>query len=240
MPPNIFAVCPHDTARGFDKWALFNTVANRNLGLGGRFEAYLDFATFGRDLAEGRFLWAYVNPADYVKLHETQGYIAVARPTGRYDVAHVITYGNNPVSSISPSSRIAVVAGYLGRVVSSSLRQRVQGYVEVPAKSYNDVMTILRRGEADFGITYNEHFGGLSPASREGFQISESVDAGLTHVVVAHPELSVVSRAALASWLKATEQAPDVERAWKALDLQGFEDVPEAPFEQLRSILESK
>lgn len=237
MPPGLFAVCPHDTARGFDRWALFNTVTNKALAIGGRFEAYLDFATFGRDLGDGKFLWAYVNPADFVTLQTRQGYVPVARPAGRYDVARIVTHGREGVTALPEGARVAAVPGYLCRVVKHTLGQRAVGFVEVPAKSYNDVMTLLRRGEADFGITYNEHFDALAASSREGFSVVESFDAGLTHVVAAHPDMPGATREALRGFLMAAEPGPDVKKAWDALGLRAFEAVPEGPYAQLRAIL---
>ena len=229
MNHTLFAVCPHDTARGFDKWALLNTRVNKHFALGSRFHAYLDFAEFGRDLASGRFLWAYLNPADFLKARATLGYVAVARPRHRFDVARIIARTGTPPSAIASGAKTAAVPGYLAGLVEHDLRARGVVLERVPAKSYAEVMVHVRERRAELGITYNEHFDATAASSREGLEILANVDAGLAHVLVAHPSLGARIDDVRA-WLL---DDPEGSLIGSDLGIVGWERLPEEPYQRL-------
>lgn len=240
MTTNLFAVCPHDTARGVEKWALFNTFVNKNLGLGSRFQPYLDFTDFGADLEGERFLWAYLNPADYLKAAKRFGYKAVARPRGRFDVAYVLGRAEAGAAS-DPSAlagkRLAAVRGYLYFLVAHQLDALGVPFQPVTAKSYPEVMAMLERGDADFGVSYNEHFDALPPSVRQGYRVVARVDAGLSHVVATHPSLG--QKEALRTLLEGAGERPEGRKMLAELKVDAFEPVPEEPFRRLREILDA-
>lgn len=242
MSANLFAVCPHDTARGIDKWALFNTFVNKDIGLHSRFQVYLNFTEFGADLEQERFMWAYLNPADTLKVRTRFGYQAVARPVDRFDVAYVVgprDSGRQDDLGVVLDRRLAAVKGYLFLVVKHRLLAEGIGFLHVPAKSYAEVMTLIERGDADFGVTYNEHFDLLSPSVREQFSIVASVHAGLSHVIAVHPSVSEASRESLRRLLLGAAAHPAGQKVLAELGMKGFEDVPEEPFLELARILEA-
>ncbi|MBK8214229.1 MAG: PhnD/SsuA/transferrin family substrate-binding protein [Myxococcales bacterium] len=227
----LFAVCPHDTARGIDKWAMFNTRVNKRLGLGSRFHAYLDFAEFGRDLLGGRFAWAYLNPADFVKAKKKLGYAPVVRPVARFDVARIVA--REGMGEVRAGARVAAVPGYLKAVVEHTLREEGTALAAVDAKSYGEVVTMVRDGRAEFGITYNEHFDVLSATSRQGIVAIRSFDFGLSHVLAVRPDLGV-SGIELGRWLLSD---PEGQKAGDVIGVSGWETVDESPFESLATIL---
>ena len=235
--PNLFAVCPHDTARGFDKWAMFNTFVNKRLDLKSRFQPHLNFVEFGADLEQERFLWAYLNPADFLKARSRFGYVPQVRPKDRFDVALVI--GRSAATGLEQlrGQRLAAVSGYLFFLARHRLAQDGIDVTVVPVKSYAEVMKSLGAGEADFGITYNEHFDRLAPAAREGYSVVEGVDIALSHVIATHPALPAEKAAALRDLLLAAHSNPEGEKLLVELGFPQFEPVDLAPFDHLAEIL---
>lgn len=243
MNPNIFAVCPHDTARGIDKWALFHTLVNKQVGMQSKFNVYLNFAEFQTDLEKELFLWAYLNPADYLKLKDRFGYDAVARPTGRFDMAYVIGLAQNASPGETQpmnGKRIAAVKGYLNLLVSHQFNEAGIKFTSVPAKSYADVLNLLEKGEADFGVTYNEHFDPLVESTRAKFVVITKVDCGLSHVIAAHPSVPKDLQQSLANLLMNPNGSPEGQRIMTELKLISFEQVPEAPFQQLHGVMQAQ
>lgn len=242
MSPELFAVCPHDTARGFDKWAMLNTFVNKHVGLQSKFNLYLDFAEFSADLEKERFTWAYLNPADYLKACARFGYAPVGRPIGRFDIAYVIApgAGGEPGSlGRIAGKRLAAVKGYLFFLVKHQLETGGVPFDLIPAKSYAEVTKHVENGDADFGVTYNEHFDLLAPAARERFHIVERVHPGVSHVVVVHPSVPAQARQALSGLLLGAAALEDGKKVLAELKMTGFEAVPESPFLALKQILES-
>ncbi len=236
MEPNLFAVCPHDTARGVDKWALLNTRINKNFALGSRFHAYLDFAEFGRDLSAGKFLWAYLNPADFVKARAQLGYVAVARPVERLDIARIIARVGVGPQIIASGVQAAAVPGYLAGLVEYELAQRGISIERVPAKSYAEVMVHVREGRAPIGITYNEHFDVTAATSREGLAVLDNVNAGLAHVVAVHPSLGARAEE-LRAWLL---DDPVGQTVGTDIGIKRWESIPLEPYQHLADALKIK
>ncbi len=233
MEPKEFAVCPHDTARGIEKWALFHTRVNRALDLKSRFTPHISFADFGKSLRAGDFLWAYVNPADFVHLRELFGFVPLARPLDRFDLARIV--GRVGAAPVPAGARVARVPGYLAAVVEAQWRERGLVTESIPAQSYAEVIKLVDRGLADFGITYNEHFDVLPAATRECFSVVETVDLGLSHVVAAHPSLDAARCEQLAALL--FDPGPTGTQVRAAVDIQGFDAPQESTFRYLRGVL---
>jgi hypothetical protein len=233
MEPREFAVCPHDTARGIEKWALFHTRVNRALDLKSRFTPHISFADFGKSLRAGEFLWAYVNPADFVHLRALFGFRPLVRPASRFDLARIIgRAGGGPVPV---GARVARVPGYLATVVEAQWRERGLSTEAVSAQSYAEVVKLVDRGVVDFGITYNEHFDVLPEATRERFGVIETIDLGLSHVVAAHPSLDDRRGAALTELLFDTGPVGAQVRA--AIDVERFDLPEETSFRYLETLL---
>ncbi len=242
MSDHLFAVCPHDTARAFEKWALLNTYVNKHLGLKSRFQLYLNFAEFGAALEQERFLWAYLNPADFLKARRRFGYLPVARARGRFDIAYVTGHcgsGAGQDTCVRPNQRLAAFNGYLYWLVKDRLAQAGVPFEHVPAKSYAEAMTLVERGQADRCVTYNEHFDGLSSSVRDQYFVCLTVDAGLSHVLAIHPSLGDEVRQALAQLLLGAVGTTDGQKILAELKMSGFEAVPEEPFMELSRILEA-
>jgi ABC-type phosphate/phosphonate transport system substrate-binding protein len=237
--PSFFSVCPHDTARGIEKWALFNTYMNKHVGLKSRFHFTMDFAEFAQDVDGERLLWAYVNPADYLKVSERFGYEPIARPAERFDIAYVVRKsGSELPPQLIPGSRIAAVKGYLFFLVRHELAAAGIPFTTVPAKSYAEVLSLVERGEADAGVTYNEHFEPLAASTKEKFTVMHKVHPGLSHVVVAHPSIPAKTREEMRALLLAAATDPDAARLLEELRIRSFETVPEAPFRLLKDSLQ--
>jgi len=239
MDPSLFGVCPHDTAKGSERWALFNTLVNRRIGMKSRFTLYLDFGEFTRALEGNELLWAYLNPADFVKAKTRFGYQGIARPGAHPDKACVIApagAGTNGLTALA-GKRLAAVRGYLFFLVADRLETEGIPYTLVPAKSYPEVMSIVKRGDADFGVTYNDHFEKLAPATQAEWERVESVDPGLAHVVAVHPSVSPETAEALRGFLLGATTDPDGQKALNTLGFSHFEAVPETPYMLLEELL---
>lgn len=236
----VFAVCPHDTARGIERWGFLNTFVNKHLDLGSRYVPHLNFADFTKELDAERFLWAYLNPADFLKVRDRFGYLGLVRPVQRFDVAYVVQSASGaPAGSLAElaGKRVAAVNGYLFRLVGDRLRQAGITFEHVQAKSYAEVMSMLARGEAAFGVTYNEHFDPLTPSSKAEYRLVTSIDAGLSHVVAAHPSLPEQKREGLRSLLLGAKDNPQGVKILSEIRISGFEPVPEEPFAALKTLL---
>jgi phosphonate transport system substrate-binding protein len=230
--PMRFSVCPHDTAKGIDRWALFHTLVNKQLRLGTRFLPSFDLQEFDRDLRQTGCLWAYLNPAQFIVARELHQSEALVRPIGRPDQAYLVSLRSDdafPGPEAVVGASVAAVDGYLLRMFARSHR----GFERRQAKSYAEVMTLVERGEARFGVTYNEHFAGLSSLIGERFRIVEIIDIGLSHVIAASAELPRATREALRQLLLDAPGTADGQKLLEVFGVTGFEPVPMAPYDLL-------
>ncbi len=239
MPPSLFAACPHDTALGLTKWALFNTLVNKELRLGSRFHPFLNFAEFGAALEAGEFLWAYLNPADFLKARGLFEYEGIARPAERSDVAYLVATASSGLQGLESAAgrKVAAVKGYLYFLVKHRLQTSGIEHDLVLAKSYAEVMQMVARGQADLGVSYNDHFDRLNATSRGEFTVVSKVDIGLSHVVAAHPGVPVESRQALRDLLLTAGSRETGQKILAEMDIPRFEAVPEEPFSMLAEVI---
>ena len=233
--PSRFSVCPHDTAKGVDRWALFHTLVNKQLRLGTRFLPHFDFKEFETDLQQPGCLWAYLNPAHFLKARALHGCEALVRPKGRPDKAYLVGLSSEESSdSISVEGQsVAAVDGYLLKLFA----QNYSGFDRKAAKSYGDVLTQIDRKEVRFGVTYNEHFDNLSQLIRDKYRVLAVVDIGLSHVIAVSSEMPEEAKEGLRQLLLSADKSPDGQKVLETFGTTGFEAVPMAPYELLAAAL---
>jgi len=234
--PARFSVCPHDTAKGVDRWALFHTLVNKQLRLGTRFLPSFDFKEFDEDLKKPGCLWAYLNPAQFLAARRLHGCEALARPIDRPDKVYLVALRADEAPQgveAAAGSTVVAVDGYLLRL----FEQSKVPFERRKAKSYGEVMTLVERGEARFGVTYNEHFDSLSSLIRDRFRVVATVDIGLSHVIAASAELPSETRDALRQLLLGASGSAEGKKLLETFGVSGFEPVSMAPYELLAEIL---
>lgn len=234
--PNRFSVCPHDTAKSVDRWALFHTLVNKQLRLGTRFLPHFDFKEFDQDLRQPGCLWAYFNPAQFLAARKLHGCEALVRPAGRPDKVYLVALRSDDAPDelrAAEGATLAAVDGYLLRL----FEQSKVSFERRKAKSYAEVMTMVERGEARFGVTYNEHFDSLSSLARDKFRVVGVVDIGLSHVVAVSAELAAEPREALRRLLLGAGDSPEGRKILETFGTSGFEPVAMEPYEMLAQIL---
>lgn len=237
--PSTFAVCPHDTAQGFDKWALANTIVNKAVALRARFCPCLSFTELAKAIDGQELLWAYLNPSDYVDARARFGYQAIARPMGRADVARVIAPASSTAKAIEAlaGKRVAAVNGYLFCIAQRAFAEAHLTVKHIPAKSYAEVMSLLEKDAADFGVTYNDHFDALAAGTRSRFHEVLSLEMGLSHVFAVHPSMPEDARIRLTNLLLGTEASAEHTRLLSTLGFSGIEPADDAPFDALTALL---
>lgn len=237
--PQNFSVCPHDTANGLEKWAIFHTITARVSPCGSRYVPYFNFKEFDVALQGEQIRWGYLNPAQFLTVRKLFGYVPIARPVQRPDKAIFVRTMASPVTRLEDirDKRIVAAPGYLFALAKQALKVRGVDFTHVPAKSYSEVMGALAKGEADIGISYNEHFDALTPSTRSQFAIVDVVDPGLTHVICMHPAVPEDVRESLRRFLLEAPGNPDGQRAMSVVGIKGFEPVDTQPFDALAQIL---
>lgn len=252
LPPR-FSVCPHDTAKGVDRWALFHTLINKQLRLGSRFMPSFDFKEFEADLRQPGCVWGYLNPAQYLTAQKLHGGEALVRPLGRMDKVYLIAPSASPIPEGTLS--LAAVDGYLFRLFEASLQGKIPegqadwkgneelatrlrgGFERRHAKSYAEVTTLVEREEVHLGVTYNEHFDDLSALSRKKSSVLAILDLGLSHVVVVNSSMEPEQKEGLRQILLDATSSPEGQKILEVFGTTGFEPVPPEPYELLAGIL---
>lgn len=76
-----FSICPHDTAKGLEKWKIFVEKLEKKLGLNVDFQPFSSFAEEDIRLNQEFFHIYYSSPSKQVELLE-KGYLPVAKFKG--------------------------------------------------------------------------------------------------------------------------------------------------------------
>jgi phosphonate transport system substrate-binding protein len=237
--PKYFAVCPHDTAAGVERWAMFHAVVAKRVSPGSRYVPYFNFKEFDQALRDGKLRWGYLNPAQFLLVRKMFGFVPLARPVERPDQVVIVQSVASPAASLAElaGKRIAAAPGYLFALAKHELALRGIPFSVVQVRGYTEVMRAISQGEADAGISYNEHWGALTDYVREQFAVVDRISPGLSHVVAAHPDVPVETREALRQFLLGSHHAEDTARALGKVGMKAFEEFDAKPFDALEGIV---
>lgn len=194
-PLHQMSVCPHDTARNVYGWFFLNSYLQTRLGCRLRFEPQENFLSERDDVLAGGYDLVYANPYSAILFARRQGFVPIARPTGVYDEAYLVS---RPGWTVPGPGAVVTVASATDQLIvhtlgvtllselglaESQVRYQFTGTHPAAAKAVMD-------GVTDLGFVFNETWDGLSAYTRSNLQILKRPEAGLAfHCFMVGPQL---------------------------------------------------
>lgn len=213
-----FSVCPHDTAKGVEKWKKMAEELSRILGeevdftlLGGFDEEY-------RRLESGVFFDLYyagplISPRLYAK-----GYVPVAKLKGQKDELFLIKRGNIPEDGpILVATPFLRPTAFLLMLLLDIERVQI-----ILVENFYRVYELLKEEKAHVGLMYRETWDGLEDTS--GFEIVEGKIFESSHLFMVRRGLADKVKRALLS-LEGVERAGEEELKRTEELLREFENL---------------
>lgn len=235
------SVCPHDTAKNLTGWFLLNTYLQGRLDCRIHFEPKQNFLQEREDVLQGDYHIVYANPMSAVIFRQKLGFIPVARPIELFDNAVLV--GNSGTPQQAPvrvaSATDQLIVHPLGL---SLLLQR--GIVLKDCQfqftgSHLGALKAVIKGDADFGIIYDETWDELAATTRQGVQeIARTHSQASYHCFCVAPAWTERAEK-VKNLLCGMQDTPEGKRILDDLRFKGFEPVNVADFDALAASLQS-
>lgn len=222
--PTGFAVCPHDAVAAACAWWVFCERLNERFSLGISFLSFDQFPPFEAALDRGEFAVAYLNPFHYARARDDQDYIAIARPSNSLEIARLVTVQARACSIVAAGA-VACVDVHMTTAALQGLRARGVQLAPLYVESYEAVLEAVRRGDAPYGLVYDNYLGS-SLNEESPLQIALAHVVHLPHVLAVHPTLA----SHLPELQRFFFDSLDAFRWTLDLGIDGWELVPEAEY----------
>ncbi|WP_297889254.1 PAS domain S-box protein, partial [Sulfurihydrogenibium sp.] len=177
-----FGVCPHDTEKGLSFWEDFIKKLEENIQEKINFEPFVSFDDEEEKLKSKTYHLYYARPQKAVELYQ-KGYKPVAKIKGQKDNFLLIAKDENVLNKKCPV--IATALSY--PPAYGLLGFEFEELKIVLTKTWEEVFTLVKDGEADAGIIYNETWEGLE--NKENIKVIKNVEFDIFHIFMAHPSI---------------------------------------------------
>lgn len=162
-------VCPHDTAKGPERWYRLAQYLSQKLDAEATFQLALDFQDFHNHMESADII--YANPMDTFKLLNEAGFMPLVKPTELYDELVFIANNDipNPTLEALQGTHIATVTRMLpSNIARYMLKKRSIEPAEFRNRdSWLAVIRTVWQRELDYGIVYKDTFDDLSDQGKE-------------------------------------------------------------------------
>ncbi len=216
-----FAVCPHDSSKNKVVWVEFTSYLVKKTGLTLELLSCFDFECYYKSFLEIDL--SYSNPLDALRLEEERGFKPVAG-NDNYDEVVIVASADSEGSleNINGKDVLCVenqFATFLGMKI---LTDKGISFTPVFKGSWQEVLTGIAKGEADYGFLYKDFWDQLSGLSKRGVKVLLESDERLaSHVIMISPELSQEKGVILAA-LEAMREDPEGKRIMENLRINNW------------------
>ncbi len=184
------AICPHDSTKNKANWLYFITYLSKKTGLDITMEQCFEFGCYYESFS--RIDMSYSNPLDALKIHRERQFTPVAGNDNYDEVVIIANKNADPSIEAIEGKKVLSVenqfATYLGMKV---LKDKGIGFEVEYRDSWQNVLSDVSKGKADYGFLYKDFWDQLGGLSKAGVNVVYESDERLSsHLVMLSPEFA--------------------------------------------------
>lgn len=238
--PLSFGVVPQQSASRLARiWVPFINEVGQRSGVPLRFATAKDIPTFESCLASGSFDIAYMNPLHYIVFHDSAGYVALARQSGKQLKGILVVRRDSKVKTLADlagqqlafPSPAAFGASVLPRAELNGQRIRFE---PVYVKSHDSVYRAVADGHFLAGGGVLRTWRSVAAPIRDQLRIFYSTAAYSPHAFAANLDVASDTRQRIA--IAMSEIADDKPQILKALGMEGIRLAGDSEWDDIRRL----
>jgi len=236
-----FGVVPQQsTLRTVQTWGPVVERISRETGKKIILKTSPDIVTFQRQLSEGTFDFAYMNPHHYISFHDKTGYNALVKAKDKRIKGILVVRKDNPAQSVEQLAGQAVVfpKGAFAAQIMPEAWLKAQGiavqvhYAGSHDEGYKKVSSGLYAAAGGVMRTFK----GLDEITRGTLRVLWTSDGYTPHAIAAHPRVPATDADAVKQALAALDGDAGGQAMLKSLKLKGLEQASNADWDDVRGL----
>ncbi|WP_119396390.1 phosphate/phosphite/phosphonate ABC transporter substrate-binding protein [Salinibius halmophilus] len=234
-----FGIVPQQSAQVLaEKWTPIFKYLSEQTGDTYQFKTAADIPAFERELIEGAYDFAYMNPYHYTVFSQHPGYRAFAKQANKSIRGIVVVANNSPAQSLADLANQTLAfpspAAFAATVIPQAvLRQQQIEFTPQYVSSHDSVYLTVGRGLFAGGGGIERTLSTMDDAAQNKLRVLWRSPAYTPHAFAAHP---AVDTAAVERLAAAFAQMHETQRGKALLSEISFESVEQAHDQQWNDI----
>lgn len=209
----VFGVVPQSgSTRAAKEWTPILKFLEQRTGLKLQFATARNIPTYSQRLESAKYDFAYVNPTDYVKYEDEDGYHAIARPRAVKLKGIVVVRKDSPYEKLEDLNQREIVFpanAFAAEVIPSAiLRGKGVEFRPHPVASHESVYRAVATGRAAAGGGVVRTFNATAAEYRDRLRILWTSEGYSPHAIVAHARVPAEAVKAIQEALVDMDQDP--------------------------------
>jgi phosphonate transport system substrate-binding protein len=226
------------------RWTPLLEELNRRTGLSLSLAATGDMPVFERTLSEGGYDIAYMNPQQYVVVHDGVGYRAFAHEVDRPLVGVIVVHRDSPFRTLADLSGRRVAFPSSAAFAASMLTQAEFARQQIPIvgiylQTHDDVYRSVASGTFSAGGGITRTLEASEPAVRDRLRILAATGGVSPHPFAAHPRVPTAVVERLTKALVELSQDPKGRAVLAPLAMTGLQPAQDADWNGVRALLKT-
>jgi phosphonate transport system substrate-binding protein len=237
-----FGVSPQKSATQLAKtWSPILAYLSEESGVSLRFATAQSSADFSRLLAEGNYDFCYVNPQQYVYLHDKVGYIAFAHEKDKFLQGILVVNADSPIQNLSELNAMDLAfpsPTSFGASVLIQAELKRQGLSFNPnyVKSHDSVYLNVAREQFIAGGGVRKTFNLLSSDIKEQLRILMETKAYTPHAMAYHPSVPEEVRQKVLDAMLTLNTDPVGRQMLNVIGFKGIAAATDDEYDEIRSL----
>ena len=199
-----------------------------------------DIVTFQKQLSEGAFDFAYMNPHHYISFHDKSGYNALTKAKDKRIKGILVVSKDSPINSVAQlkGMPVAFPKGAFAADIMPNAWLKQQG-IEVDAHyvgSHEEGYKKVSQGMYMASGGVMRTFKAGDEITRGTLKVLWTSDGYTPHAIAVHPRVPAADSSAVQQALVALADDAEGQAMVKALKLKGFEAAQDSDWNDVRAL----
>ncbi len=237
-----FGVSPQKSATQLAKtWSPILAYLSEESGVNLRFATAQSSADFSRLLTEGSYDFCYVNPQQYVYLHDKVGYAAFAHEKDKFLQGILVVRAESSIQNVSELNGAALAfpsPTSFGASVLIQAELKRQGIAFTPhyVKSHDSVYMNVAKEQFIAGGGVGRTFRLLSPEVNQQLRVLMQTKAYTPHAIASHPSVPVAVRQKVQAAMLTLNTDPVGQQMLNVIGFKGVAAATDEEYDEIRAL----
>ncbi len=237
-----FAIVPQQSATRLAKqWTPILEALSKQVGHKILFKTATDIPTFEKNLAQGQYHFAYMNPYHFVVFNQSPGYQAIAKAKDKQIKGILVVRKDGGINDLEQLNHTELAfpspAAFAASILTRShLRENNIDFTPKYVSSHDSVYLAVARGFFPAGGGVMRTFNAMDPKVREQLTPVLITDGFTPHAIAAHPDIDQELHSKVAAFFTNLANTQQGQALLDPLKIKGFVGAKNSDWDDVRAL----